>query len=173
MLCSTSALLLPAPSAHFPSAMMQNTTPRGKLWHMPGDLVFATSSRGMPLDHVAMEARGACNPGSCENGTMETLFLADNHPQGTAQTADCTLLESFWERDLGFGLRGKLSDWHTSRYAQRGSQGMEQSTQCLCSPSALFQIPNVSHIGVYPLVRSPSFCNFHLEDTSRPPGAGD
>lgn len=50
---------------------------------------FVAAAQGIPLDLLALVARGACVPGSHRTVTIgEREFLAGYHPQGTVQTSD-------------------------------------------------------------------------------------
>ena len=59
---------------------------------MSGALVFTAAAEGIPLDCLALMAKGACVPQSYKTVTIgETVLgrLPTPHlPQGTAQTAD-------------------------------------------------------------------------------------
>ena len=87
----TPALLQPV-GASPPSLLLSRApiSPKGQeLLHMSsaavcmsGDLVSTAATQGMPLDNLALEARGACAPGS----HRETV-LGGVPPQGTAQIA--------------------------------------------------------------------------------------
>ena len=62
-------------------------SPRGELLYTSGTMVFAASTQGIPLDHLALVARWACVPGSHRTVTTGESVLG-YHPQRTAQTVD-------------------------------------------------------------------------------------
>ena len=53
---------MPSPSSPFPGSQT-TVTLRRELLHVSGASIFATAIYGMPLDHLALEVRGACAPG--------------------------------------------------------------------------------------------------------------
>lgn len=79
-------------SSHSPAAVLQGTSIsqsrasthiwclRFYVWW----LVFAAATQGMPLDHLALEARRACVPGSHGTVTIGETVLGRLPPQGTA-----------------------------------------------------------------------------------------
>jgi len=56
--------------------------------------VFGSATQGIPLDHLALMARGLKFLGLRELCQMERQFLEGFHFQGTAQTADWGTLPS-------------------------------------------------------------------------------
>lgn len=90
--------------------------------------VFATATQGSPLDHLALEARGACIPGSHGNVTIRDSILGRLPPSGHCTGSRLKHTPSLAEKAAyllvhSFGLRGRLLIWHIYRGLWRGSRG--------------------------------------------------
>lgn len=94
------------------------------------DPVFAAATQGAPLDHLALEARGSCIPGSHGTRTIRDSVLGRLLPSGHCTDSRLKHTPSLAEKEAyllvrSFGLTGRLLVRHTYRELWRGSRGMK------------------------------------------------
>lgn len=69
--------------------------------------VLMAAAQGTPFDHLALEAREACDPGSCGTETIMETVLGRLSAQSAAQIPDGNAPQSLCERSL-FACPGTL-----------------------------------------------------------------
>lgn len=105
-----------------PSAMLQNTASLwGEQLHRAGVPVFASgaldflaASQGIPLDHLAMMARGTCNPGPFGIITTRDIILGSLPPTEHYTDVRLKCIHSLSEKEAysfvyySFSLKGRF-----------------------------------------------------------------
>lgn len=104
-------------------------SPRGELLHLSGGPVFAATAHWVPLDHLALKAKGACVPGSHRTITIRDSVLGKlpssesctdgrlkHTPSLAKKSPICFSVALAWGAGLWFGTLiggngGALREW--------------------------------------------------------------
>lgn len=131
-------------------------------------------TQGMPLDHLALGAKGTCIPGLHRTVPIGKTVLGRPPPSG--HHTDSRWKHTHYQPSCGKGLFAcpGTSIWGTDFRFDIPLEATEallgngsRETSSLHTPVALLQLNSTSQKGAYTVAWNPSFCNCHLRDASR------